>query len=70
MRSEINFSRFRYQYTFEDSDTFLQYAIDEVRLFEISPTSKLRAKSLEVKKAKRYFVIGIATHTVNVAGNY
>ena len=54
----------------EDADTFLQYTIDKVKLSEISPNSKLRAESLEVKTAKGDFGIGIAVHTLSVVGNY
>jgi hypothetical protein len=70
VRSEINLSRFRYQYIPKSLIHFLHYTIDEVKLSEISPTSKLGAKSLGVKRVKRDFGIGIATHTVKYFGNY
>jgi hypothetical protein len=50
--------------------TFLQYTIEEFKLSEISSTSKLRAKSLEVTRVKRDLDIGIGTRAVKDAENY
>lgn len=70
MRSEVNLLRFLYQYIPKNLKHFLQCTINEVKLSEISSTSKLRARSLEVKRVKRDFGIGIATHTVKFVVNY